>query len=196
MQESVNFLNEITAKVDTDGTKDVYVLALMETAHFKLQLNEYDEVKKAIDESSKILDQFDSVETVIYASFYRVSAEYYKVKAEYAQYYKSALLYLACVNNDDLSDKEKAERAYDLAISALLGEMIYNFGELVSNNFYEIAFVNEGWLHGSLENCSWCTLFSIRWAAQNTAGFARSCSHSTVEISANMRPSLLTLANR
>lgn len=141
VQESVSFLNEITAKVDTDASKDVYVLALMETAHFKLQLNEYDEVQKAIDESGKILDQFDSVETVIYASFYRVSAEYYKVKAEYAQYYKSALLYLACVNIDDLSDKEKRERAYDLAISALLGEMIYNFGELVSGftRFLDLA---------------------------------------------------------
>lgn len=136
LQESVEFLNGITAKVDTDETKDVYVLALMEVAQYKLRLNEMDEVKKAIDTSEKILDRFDSVETVIYASFYRVSAEYYKAKAEYAQYYKSALLYLACVNLDELSPEEKVGRAYDLAISALLGDMIYNFGELASAYFF------------------------------------------------------------
>jgi hypothetical protein len=31
-----------------------------------------------------------------------------------------------------LSTQEKAERAYELAISALLGEGLYNFGKLVS----------------------------------------------------------------
>jgi 26S proteasome regulatory subunit N9 len=125
-------LNEIIKKVDLPETKDVYVLAVMESASFKLKLNQVDEVKKAIDESEKILDGFDSVDPVIYASFYRVSAEYYKAKANYAQYYKSALLYLACVDVEkDLQPQERVERAYDLSISALLGDMIYNFGELV-----------------------------------------------------------------
>lgn len=133
LQESVNFLNEIINKADTPETKDVYVLAAMESAQFKLKLNQVDEVKKAIDASEKILDGFDSVETVIYASFYRVSAEYYKVKANYAQYYKSALLYLACIDLDELTLTERVERAYDLSLSALLGDMIYNFGELVSS---------------------------------------------------------------
>lgn len=131
LEDSVQFLSDITKKVDTPETKDVYVLALMETAKFKLQLNQFDDVKKAIDESEKILDQFDSVETIIYASFYRVSADYYKAKAEYAQYYKSALLFLACINIDEISPEERVSRAYDLAIAALLGDMIYNFGELV-----------------------------------------------------------------
>lgn len=138
LEDSVQFLNDITKKVDTPETKDVYVLALMETAKFKLQLNQLDDVKKAIDESEKILDQFDSVETIIYASFYRVSADYYKAKAEYAQYYKSALLFLACINIDDISPEERVSRAYDLAIAALLGDMIYNFGELVRDHGLEV----------------------------------------------------------
>jgi 26S proteasome regulatory subunit N9 len=108
----------------------VYVLAVMESASFQLKLNQEQEIKTSIDRCEKILDGFDSVEPVIYASFYRVSAEYYKAKANYAQYYKSALLYLACVDVEQLNDR--VERAYDLSISALLGDMIYNFGELVS----------------------------------------------------------------
>ncbi|KAI9498470.1 hypothetical protein BDB00DRAFT_881288 [Zychaea mexicana] len=150
-QDSVSFLNDISTKVDTPDTKDVYVLALMEAAHFKLQLQQFDDVKKAIDESDKILEQFDSVETVIYASFYRVSAEYYKAKAEYAQYYKSALLYLACVNVDELSPEEKVGRAYDLALSALLGEMIYNFGELLMHPILDsLSGTEHDWLRSLL----------------------------------------------
>ncbi|KAF7732299.1 26S proteasome regulatory subunit [Apophysomyces ossiformis] len=129
--DSVEFLSNIISKVDKPEMQDVYVYAVMEMSHFKLKLQQWDEVKKAIDKCDKILDHFDSVQTVIYASFYRVSADYYKAKAEFAQYYKTALLYLACVNLDELSSEEKAERAYDLAISALLGDMIYNFGELL-----------------------------------------------------------------
>ena len=54
-------------------------------------------------------------------------------KAAYGQYYKNALLYLACVQLDELPANDKIERARDLAISALLGQNIYNFGELVSS---------------------------------------------------------------
>ncbi|KAJ2959642.1 hypothetical protein NQZ79_g4915 [Umbelopsis isabellina] len=132
LQDSVSFLSDIITKVDTPETKDAYVYAVMETAYFRLLMGQSEETKKGIDECEKILDQFDSVETVIYASFYRVSSEYFKAEADYAQYYKSALLYLACINIDEqLSKKEREDRAFDLAIAALLGETIYNFGELL-----------------------------------------------------------------
>ncbi|KAI8876297.1 PCI-domain-containing protein [Backusella circina FSU 941] len=151
LKDSVEFLNQIIAKVDEAGTKDVYVLAVMESANFKLKLGESDEVKKAIDESEKILDGFDSVETVIYASFYRVSAEYYKAKANYAQYYKSALLYLACVNIEELTSADRIERAYDLSLAALLGDMIYNFGELLMHPILDsLSGTEHDWLRSLL----------------------------------------------
>ncbi|OBZ85168.1 putative 26S proteasome regulatory subunit rpn9 [Choanephora cucurbitarum] len=149
--ESVNFLNEIITKVDTPETKDVYVLALMESAQFKLRLNQTEQVKKAIEDSEKILDGFDSVDTIIYASFYRVSAEYYKVKADYAQYYKSALLYLACVDISDLTEADRVGRAYDLSLSALLGDMIYNFGELLMHPILDsLTGTEHDWLRSLL----------------------------------------------
>lgn len=55
-----------------------------------------------------------------------------QAKAEYAPYYKNSLLYLACVDSEkDMSSEERLLRAHDLGISALLGDTIYNFGELV-----------------------------------------------------------------
>ena len=57
------------------------------------------------------------------------------MKADYGPYYKNALLYLACVDVDkELGEEDRKARAHDLCIAALLGETIYNFGELVSGN--------------------------------------------------------------
>ena len=56
-----------------------------------------------------------------------------KARAEYAPYYRNSLLYLACVDPEkDMTPEERLLRAHDLGISALLGDTIYNFGELVS----------------------------------------------------------------
>jgi 26S proteasome regulatory subunit N9 len=55
-----------------------------------------------------------------------------QVKAAYVPFYKSSLLFLACIDVDaELSSEEKVIRARDLSIAALLGDKIYNFGELV-----------------------------------------------------------------
>ncbi|KAF9974864.1 26S proteasome regulatory subunit [Actinomortierella ambigua] len=137
INEAKAFLEKITVKVDKETTREAYVFAKMETAHYQLQLGEQDLVKKAMEECQKHLDTFDSVDPLINASFLRVSADYFKIKADYAKYYKHALLYLACVNIDDLSVAEKASRANDLALSALLGDTIYNFGELLMHPILE-----------------------------------------------------------
>jgi len=86
---------------------------------------------KAIEESEKLLDALPGAEPIIHASFYRVSASFDQVRRNYAGFYKNSLLYLACVSLDTLSQEEKLQRTYDLGIAALLGETIYNFGELV-----------------------------------------------------------------
>ncbi|KAK3808595.1 MAG: hypothetical protein J3Q66DRAFT_303857 [Benniella sp.] len=136
-KQAREFLKALTEKVNKDETRDAYVLAKMETTHFGLLLGDMDTTKKDLDECSKYIDRFDSVDPQINASFLRVSADYYKIRAEYAKYYKSALLYLACVNIDDISQAEKASRANDLALSALLGDSIYNFGELLMHPILE-----------------------------------------------------------
>ncbi|KAF9353345.1 26S proteasome regulatory subunit [Mortierella sp. NVP85] len=136
-KQAREFLKALTEKVNKDETRDAYVLAKMETTHFGLLLGDMDTTKKDLDECSKYIDRFDSVDPQINASYLRVSADYYKIRAEYAKYYKSALLYLACVNIDDISQAEKASRANDLALSALLGDSIYNFGELLMHPILE-----------------------------------------------------------
>jgi 26S proteasome regulatory subunit N9 len=136
---AIVFLTEIAEKVKDE--KDIYVMAIMEAAHYKLVTGDLDGTLKSIEESEKLLDALNSVDSSIHASFYRVYADYdkvmyyfcvlFKAKALYSSFYKNALLYLACANLDELSPQDKFQRAHDLGLAALLGDTIYNFGELV-----------------------------------------------------------------
>ncbi|KAF3934296.1 hypothetical protein ABW19_dt0205138 [Dactylella cylindrospora] len=56
---------------------------------------------------------------------------YATARQEFASYYKNSLLYLACVNIDDLPAEDRLSRAYHLGVSALASDTIYNFGELL-----------------------------------------------------------------
>ncbi len=87
-----------------------------------------------------------------------------KAKAEYAPYYKNSLLYLACIDTEkDLTPEERLLRAHDVGISALLGDTIYNFGELVRSIYSSV--------NCSL-NCpnSSCTQSAPRSTVANTNG--------------------------
>jgi 26S proteasome regulatory subunit N9 len=96
-------------------------------------LNDLSACQKTLEQCEKLLGEQDSVEPVVNAGYYGVAAEYYKVKPDYSPYYKHALLYLACVDTDkELGAEDRVNRARDLCIAALLGDTIYNFGELVS----------------------------------------------------------------
>ncbi|CRG87793.1 putative 26S proteasome regulatory subunit rpn9 [Talaromyces islandicus] len=130
-QERLAFLTSLADRVDKPDSQEAHVYAVADVAGVKLRLQDFEGARKDLDKSQKILDGFDSVETIVHASFYKVNAEYYQAKQEFASYYKNALLYLACVPLEDLSQEERVKRAYDLSVAALVSDSIYNFGELL-----------------------------------------------------------------
>ncbi|KAI9827646.1 MAG: hypothetical protein M1819_006935 [Sarea resinae] len=130
-QERLSFLTSLAEKVNKPSSQDAFVYATVAVASVKLQFQDYDGARQELDRAEKILDSFDSVETVVHASFYRINADYYHAKLEFASYYKNALLYLACIDLKDLTPHERETRAYDLSIAALVSDTIYNFGELL-----------------------------------------------------------------
>jgi hypothetical protein len=78
-QERLSFLTAVTNKVNNPNSQDAYVYATVAVATVKLELKDLEGARKDLDKSEKILDGFDSVETIVHAAFYRVNAEYYQV---------------------------------------------------------------------------------------------------------------------
>ena len=152
-QAALSFLKSVQSSVDTPTTIPAHLLASTESAHFFLLQGDLSTVSSILSSCSKTLDTLDDVPPVVHASFYRVSGDYHKSKAEYAAYYKNSLLYLACVQDlqKDLSKEERISRAHDLGIAALLGESIYNFGELLLHPILEeLKGTQWEWLHSLL----------------------------------------------
>ena len=150
-QVHLAFLTSLLSRIDTKTSKEAHVLLLASIAHAKLLYGDLEGTKSDMDAAWKILDTLEGVDNGVNAAYYNVGAYYYKVgtlflvpincvlmsffkaKAEYAPYYRNSLLYLACVDLEkDMSPEERLTRAHDLSVSALLGDTIYNFGELVS----------------------------------------------------------------
>ncbi|PIA43411.1 hypothetical protein AQUCO_01900061v1 [Aquilegia coerulea] len=105
----------------------------LQIAAFKLEKGDQKECKKILDDGKTTLDSMTDVDPSVYASFHWVSSQYHKFHREFSEFYRSSLLYLAYTSVESLSDTFKLDLAFDLSLSALLGDNIYNFGELLSH---------------------------------------------------------------
>lgn len=115
-----------------------------ELAGVKLQLGFADEATKMIDQSEEKINQLNiSVDNRVNASFYKIKAQFMKVKGDFTAFYYNSLLFLACVPNiEELPNKESIIQ--DISISGLLGDKIYNFGEIIMHSIF--AYLNSDWL--------------------------------------------------
>lgn len=130
-QAHLTFLKSLLERIPQDKAPDAHVLLLASLAHAKLLYGDAEGTKTDMDAAWTILDALPTVEARVRAAYYRLAADYYKAKAEYAPFYRTSLLFLACIDLAELDPEERLLRAHDLSVSAFLGESIYNFGELV-----------------------------------------------------------------
>ncbi|KAK0648749.1 hypothetical protein B0T16DRAFT_456209 [Cercophora newfieldiana] len=130
-QGRLSFMEAVVKKVDHEDSQDALVFATIAVARVRLDLEDLDGARKDLDRAERVLDGFDSVETIVHAAFYGANADYYQAKMDFGSYYRNALLYLACIDIKSLSPAEQRNRAYDLSVAALVSTSIYNFGELL-----------------------------------------------------------------
>ncbi|CAH0050094.1 unnamed protein product [Clonostachys solani] len=151
-EERLTFLQSVVKKVDTEDSQDAFVYASVAVSRVKLSLGDLDGARKDLDVSERKLDSFDSVEAIVHAAFYDASASYYQRKMDFSNYYRTALLYLACIDLDSISESERGKRAYFLSVAALVSNSIYNFGELLLHPILDVLKENDdvSWLRDLL----------------------------------------------
>ncbi|GMR36487.1 hypothetical protein PMAYCL1PPCAC_06682, partial [Pristionchus mayeri] len=122
--------------------KDVQAKIRVDVGQIKLRLDNKDKNERCIDIDTvrgliettrkEIDDKVHGVQSV-HVAFYKVSSVYFKEIGDYASYYREALRYLGVEDLTTLTTEEKHVHAVLLGFAALLGENIYNLGELLAH---------------------------------------------------------------
>lgn len=109
------------------------------------------EAKLVVEKGKEELAKLSDVDPAVSATVHYVSSLYFRSITDFAGYYRSSLMYLSFVSSDSLPDDFKRNMAIDVSLSALLGEGIYTFGQLLQ---HPIASTLDGtpheWLHKML----------------------------------------------
>lgn len=112
----------------------------------KLESGKLDQVKAIIQEAQTKLDTIDGV-TTVHGRFYDLSSTYFMKMGSFNKYYRDALRYLGCMDLSLLSKSELKHRAFSLVLAALLGNEVYNFGELLAHDVLKaLEGTDEHWL--------------------------------------------------
>ena len=153
-QAFLRTISEGIAASQTSTAADEACLYLdMQIAQYYLISENLIECKRLMDKGTMQLDASNEVNGTVAASLYFVTMQYHKQKSDYAAFYRAALKYLAYTPSDTLS-KEFAEAvAVDVSLAALLGDDVYNFGELLVHPVVGMLrqSASHAWLYDMLE---------------------------------------------
>ncbi|KAJ7551226.1 hypothetical protein O6H91_06G005500 [Diphasiastrum complanatum] len=144
---AIHYLEEVIEKFRASKERRIeepILYVKMQIAGLKLQRGDQKECKVLLEEGKATLDSMTDVDPSVHASVHWVSSQYHKSRQEFAEFYKSALLYLAYTSVESLSEPFKLDLAFDLSLAALLGENIYNFGELLAHPIVSFTIARVG----------------------------------------------------
>mmetsp|Transcript_10878 Transcript_10878/g.37897 ORF Transcript_10878/g.37897 Transcript_10878/m.37897 type:complete len:382 (-) Transcript_10878:445-1590(-) len=151
VEAAVAFLGRFLEKRERLGDA-AYLVTLMGVANLRLAAGDHAACKTLLHEGKEINDALDGAEPIVYASFHRTSAEYHRVKGPASAFYQSALNFLAYTPLSSLAPDEAHALAVDMALGALVGEGVYNFGEVVQFDVLSVLKgTDDAWLGELLE---------------------------------------------
>ncbi|GLV37077.1 Regulatory particle non-ATPase 9 [Carabus blaptoides fortunei] len=144
-KEAVEFINKLETKVKMNT--DAHCLCKVLAGQIYLEkLNDLDNTKRIIEEVEATLDNGDGV-TTVHGKFYLLASQYYRIQGDHGQYYRTALRYLGCIDLDTLSLEIQHQHAFFLGLAALLGDGVYNLGELLAHPILEtLKSTENAWL--------------------------------------------------
>ncbi|KAE8607032.1 hypothetical protein XENTR_v10010976 [Xenopus tropicalis] len=131
---ALNFLEKTREKVKSSD--EAVILCRTAIGALKLNIGELQATKETIEAVEEMLGGLAGV-TSVHSRFYDLSSKYYQTIGNHASYYKDALRFLGCTDHKELSVSEQQDRAFTLGLAGLLGDGVYNFGELLMHPILE-----------------------------------------------------------
>ncbi|XP_050453291.1 26S proteasome non-ATPase regulatory subunit 13 [Cataglyphis hispanica] len=130
-QDAIKFLEKTETKVQSNN-EAIALCKVLKGQILLDKLNNQEQAKKIIEEVEAMLDNADGI-TTVHGRFYLLASRLYRLQGKHAEYYRTALRYLGCIELSSLSRQEQEQHAFFLGLAALLGEGVYNLGELLAH---------------------------------------------------------------
>eukprot|EP00002_Diphylleia_rotans_P024054 TRINITY_DN4740_c0_g1_i1.p1 TRINITY_DN4740_c0_g1~~TRINITY_DN4740_c0_g1_i1.p1 ORF type:complete len:222 (+),score=52.23 TRINITY_DN4740_c0_g1_i1:94-759(+) len=125
----IHFLQNVATELkDPDAT----VCLEVKIEEFKMTSGDLSSAKATLEKHRPRVESGALNDTFVLSVFHLVSSKYFKATKNAEEYYKHAIAFLSYTTIDDMSVTEQIAFAYDIGLAAVLGENIFNFGELVS----------------------------------------------------------------
>lgn len=140
-------LNDIRQLVSiTNEEFDIY--SNLHIARYYIDFRRLDDYWKIMDNLDyKFTRTINDFRPNLIGAYYLTKCLYCKYKGNYNSFYTNGLLYLSSDSNlTNVSNTSPGVFAFDLAISALLGDKIYNFGELIVHKVFQTLRQIHAWI--------------------------------------------------
>jgi 26S proteasome regulatory subunit N9 len=129
---AIDFLAGFRAQHEQIGD-EAFVLATMEVSSLHIKAGRAVEAKDLMEIGSATASKCVDAPPIVQASVYRVAAELYKVTGPAEQFFVNAMQFLVHTDASSLPPVVAAAWATDLALAALVGKNVFNFGEIVEH---------------------------------------------------------------
>ncbi|ALC47806.1 Rpn9 [Drosophila busckii] len=133
-QEAVEFLEKMKDKVKICD-EAVWYLQVMQGNIYLTNLNDLNATKKIIEELRDVLEEAGNV-TPVHGKYYMLASQYYRRVGKHSEYYRCGLQFLGC-SVDNFPKEQWPQQAFFLGLAALLGDGVYNIGELLAHPILE-----------------------------------------------------------
>lgn len=128
---ATSFLQELAKEEERIG-KEAHLLCVCEIAKLHVATGRLADAQITLASRRSQVEGLVGAAPVVYAAFYAAAAAYHKVSGPPQDFYSNALMMLAYSPMDEMEQADRHELARDLALAALAGREIFNFGEVIA----------------------------------------------------------------
>ncbi|KAL9894572.1 regulatory particle non-ATPase 9 isoform 1-T2 [Glossina fuscipes fuscipes] len=129
-KEAIEFLTKLKDKIKICD-EAVWYIQVLQGNIYLTYLNDLDAAKNIIEELRDVLEEVGNV-TPVHGKYYMLASQYYRRVGKHSDYYRCGLQFLGC-SLDEFPRDQWAQQAFFLGLAALLGDGIYNIGELLAH---------------------------------------------------------------
>lgn len=149
LPEQLTFLQEA---IDSLHDKQAIILLDLQKAYCNFEGGELGKAGEILKEEWTNIENLMDTEKFVFATYYRYTALFHLKQDHYAEFYHYSLQFLAYVDQENFSQKEREELCVTLGIAILISPKIFNFSELLELEVFSVLKEGENsWIYKLME---------------------------------------------